>query len=55
MRTYAEEPLLQKDGIVEGKRWFILLAFSWIEFNQVHRSALRSFAPSSTDVPTVSR
>jgi hypothetical protein len=41
MRTYAEEPLLQKDGIVEGKRWFILLAFSWIEFNQVHRSALR--------------
>eukprot|EP01043_Picozoa_sp_COSAG02_P057843 COSAG02_NODE_7092_length_3189_cov_2.683172_4_plen_90_part_00 len=32
-----QQPLLAPaDGVVESKRWVVLLIFSWIEFNQVH-------------------
>lgn len=35
-----QKPLLAPaDGVVEGKRWVVLLVFSWIEFNQVHTVA----------------
>jgi hypothetical protein len=42
-----EQPLLLagKDASpVEGKRWLVLLVFSWIEFNQVLPTPARSLA-----------
>ncbi len=42
-----EQPLLAAaDGVVEGKRWMVLLIFSWIEFNQVrpHRRRILSYS-----------
>ena len=37
--------VLPANGVVEGKRWVVLLVFSWIEFNQV-LSARRCIVPS---------